>query len=84
MNANLGWAPDHEDDDVGYGDPRRCPSHPWVRTSDRFGMHDAPCGACEYEIETGTPVLRPSETRASVAPAPTSAPAVVDPDDVPF
>jgi len=33
-----------------YGDPRRCPVHGCV-TSSPDGMHDAPCGQCEYESE---------------------------------
>ncbi len=35
------------------GDPRRCRRHPSVVTSSCDGMFDAPCGACEYEMETG-------------------------------
>jgi hypothetical protein len=31
------------------GDPRRCKFHPSVVTSSPDGMHDAPCGACEFE-----------------------------------
>jgi hypothetical protein len=33
------------------GDPRRCPRHPHVKTSSNDGMHDAPCGACEAEMD---------------------------------
>lgn len=33
------------------GDPRRCPRHPQVQTSSPDGMFDAPCGACEFEME---------------------------------
>lgn len=40
----------HEEQ-MGYqGDPRRCPRHPNIVTSSPDGMHDAPCGACEYEM----------------------------------
>lgn len=38
-------------DDVYTGDPRRCPRHPHVATSSPDGMFDAPCGACEYEMD---------------------------------
>lgn len=34
-----------------YGDPRRCRHHPHVRTSSADGMHDAPCGECEFGME---------------------------------
>lgn len=45
------WQARHEEE-VGYvGDPRRCPRHPNVVTSSPDGMHDAPCGACEAEME---------------------------------
>ena len=33
-----------------YGDPRRCPAHGCV-TSSPDGMFDAPCPACEGEME---------------------------------
>lgn len=33
------------------GDPRRCPRHPEQVTSSPDGMHDAPCDACEFEME---------------------------------
>lgn len=36
-------------DDFPTGDPRRCPTHPRVKTSSDDGMFDAPCGECEYE-----------------------------------
>jgi len=49
----------HDHDDFGYGDPRRCPHHPWVKTSSDDGMFDAPCGACEHEMETGEEVTSP-------------------------
>ena len=38
------------DDDFYSGDPRRCSNHPWVRTSSNNGLHDAPCGECEFEM----------------------------------
>lgn len=41
------------DDERGaeLGDPRRCPRHPSQVTSSPDGMFDAPCGACEFEME---------------------------------
>jgi hypothetical protein len=43
---------DH-DDDLGFtfGDARRCPRHPRVRTSSPDGLFDAPCGPCEYALD---------------------------------
>lgn len=38
-----------DQDNARYGDPRRCPAHPHVVTSDPLGMFDAPCGECEGE-----------------------------------
>lgn len=38
-----------DEEGAEYGDPRRCPRHPGVATSDRWGMFDAPCGECEAE-----------------------------------
>lgn len=40
-----------DEDGARWGDPRTCPRHPQVRTSDAYGMHDTPCGRCEYEME---------------------------------
>lgn len=42
------------DDERGaeLGDPRRCPRHPEEQTSSRDGMFDAPCGRCEWEMES--------------------------------
>lgn len=34
-----------------FGDPRRCPVHPGMKTSSDDGLHDAPCLRCEYEME---------------------------------
>jgi len=34
-----------------YGDPRRCPRHPHVKTSSDNGMFDAPCGECEADMD---------------------------------
>ena len=36
---------------AAYGDPRTCPRHPHVRTSSGDGMFDAPCYACEAEMD---------------------------------
>ena len=33
----------------GYG--RNCPRHPGEITSSRDGQFDAPCGACEWEMD---------------------------------
>jgi len=33
------------------GDPRRCPRHTHVKISSPDGLHDAPCGECEWEID---------------------------------
>lgn len=46
----TGYA-EHERDsaDFGYGDARRCPRHPHVKTSSDDGMFDGVCGQCEYE-----------------------------------
>jgi len=41
------------EDEIGatFGDPRRCPRHPSVRTSSDDGMFDGVCGACEGESD---------------------------------
>ena len=36
---------------ASFGDPRRCPRHPGVRTSSGDGMFDGLCGACEFESD---------------------------------
>lgn len=40
-----------EQDEYGasFGDPRRCPVHPHVKTSSDDGMFDGPCHLCEAE-----------------------------------
>lgn len=63
-------------DDYGYGDPRRCPAHPWVQVSSPCGLHDGICGLCEAAHE---PEPEPGE--ASPPPAPVAVP---DDDDLPF
>jgi hypothetical protein len=40
-----------EDYDWGDGDPRRCDRHPEQKTSSPDGMFDAPCPACEAEMD---------------------------------
>lgn len=42
-----------EEDEWGaqFGDARRCPRHPHVKTSSDDGMFDCDCGECEYESE---------------------------------
>jgi hypothetical protein len=44
----LSWQEEQDEQD---GDPRRCPRHPWIQTSDGFGLFDTPCSACEAEME---------------------------------
>jgi len=39
-----------------FGDPRRCPRHGQV-TSSPDGMFDAPCGACEAEMDMSCDIL---------------------------
>jgi|GEM_PF-6924489 len=38
-----------DEEGAEYGDPRRCPRHPGVRTSSNDGMFDGVCGQCEGE-----------------------------------
>ena len=43
---------EHLRDEAGaFGDARRCPRHPHVKTSSDDGMFDAPCGECEHEAD---------------------------------
>lgn len=46
-------AQEAREDEIGamYGDARRCPRHPHVKTSSDDGMFDCDCGECEYESE---------------------------------
>ena len=81
-----------EEDEWGaqFGDARRCPRHPHVKTSSDDGMFDADCGECEYESEMAyrqqqdeecPPTLRDPAT-ADTIPAPVlKAP---EDDDIPF
>jgi hypothetical protein len=48
------------------GDPRRCPRHPNEVTSSPDGMFDAPCGACEFEMEEHFGANEPGIVRVSV------------------
>jgi hypothetical protein len=54
-DRNIFYSQEQEamDDERGaeLGDPRRCPRHPSQVTSSPDGMFDAPCGACEFEME---------------------------------
>lgn len=64
-------------DDFMTGDPVFCPQHGWqIRSAD--GLHDAPCGACEFEIDHGAP--------AGECVAPWSPPEAPNPnpDDIEF
>lgn len=49
------FSPEEEarEDELGaeFGDPRRCPRHPGVKTSSDDGMFDADCYVCEGESE---------------------------------
>jgi hypothetical protein len=45
-------------DDLFTGDPRRCPRHGTVTSSDD-GMFDAPCGTCEAEMDAQWEAERP-------------------------
>jgi len=58
------------DDEAGaaYGDPRRCPRHPGIATSSGDGLHDAPCGACEYESEYGESYDERAQRLAAIVP----------------
>lgn len=40
----------HDELGAELGDPRRCPIHGCV-TSSPDGLHDAPCGGCEAEMD---------------------------------
>jgi hypothetical protein len=44
-----------DEEGAKYGDPRRCPRHPSEKTSSADGMFDAPCGACEAEMDDDLP-----------------------------
>ena len=48
-------AQEARDEEGAYGDPRRCPRHPSEKTSSADGMFDAPCGACEAEMDEDLP-----------------------------
>lgn len=44
-----------------YGDPRRCPSHPHVKTSSPDGMFDGPCWECEAAMDEPPDNRSPAE-----------------------
>lgn len=85
-------AHEYELDEMQYGDPRRCPRH-GVTTSSADGLHDAPCGACEMEIDAADErdaweALSPEERaryQASVsAPTPADIEQLFGDDHIPF
>lgn len=43
------------ENDIIFGDARKCPRHPHVKTSSDDGMFDAPCGECEAEMADDCP-----------------------------
>jgi hypothetical protein len=49
-----------------WGDPRRCPSHPHVRTSSDDGMFDGPCWVCEQAMNED-PELADAEWASELA-----------------
>lgn len=58
LNAEAGdyqaWSEEYDDaheEDTAYGDARRCPRHPNVKTSSDDGMFDCECLICENEME---------------------------------
>lgn len=72
-----------------YGDPRRCPHHPHVRTSSDDGMFDAPCGECEADMDAQyEEQLFEEQVAQGVMPCPypelPPQPVLVDSDDIPF
>jgi hypothetical protein len=81
-----------EEDEWGaqFGDARRCPRHPHVKTSSDDGMFDCDCGECEYESEMAyrqqqdeeCPPTEPDLAHADTVPVPVfKAP---EDDDIPF
>lgn len=53
------------EDEIGaaFGDARRCPHHPEVKTSSDDGMFDAPCGKCEASGDEYAYYLEAKEAR---------------------
>lgn len=68
-DALTGWE-EHERDEAGaaYGDARRCPRHPHVKTSSDDGMFDtAGCDECEAESDQAYEDEREAEFQAADA-----------------
>ena len=90
----VGFDPQREamEDEWGaqFGDARRCPKHPHVKTSSDDGMFDCDCGECEYESEMAYQQMKQDEcpdTEPDIAHADTmKVPALQDTteDDIPF
>jgi hypothetical protein len=87
----TGWE-EHcaHEEGAAYGDPRRCPHHPHIATSSPNGMFDAPCGACEAEMEADSQEQAFDEEVAQgvmPCPYPELPPVLAAPledDDIPF
>lgn len=60
-----GFSPEREamEDEWGaqFGDARRCPKHPHIKTSSDDGMFDCDCGECEYESEMAYQQMKQDE-----------------------
>jgi hypothetical protein len=84
-----------DEEGASYGDARRCPRHPHVKTSSDDGMFDGECGECEAEahdayeaqmwealpLEERERIM--SENQAADARRAAEAAAAAD-DDIPF
>jgi len=46
------WLEDRDYEAGPFGDARRCPRHPNIKTSSDDGMFDGVCGECEYGYES--------------------------------
>lgn len=47
-NEEAYW--EAREDEMMTGDTRKCPHHPWVKTSSDDGLFDAPCHVCEGDM----------------------------------
>ena len=81
-------ARDPEENENYEGDPRRCPVHPNQVTSSPDGMFDAPCPACEWEMEAGRyedeNFKEEFPTTKTLEELPLYDPTHEDEDDIPF
>ena len=75
---------------ASFGDARRCPRHPHVKTSSDDGMFDCECGECEYESEMAYQRMKADECTDTIPDSgladtlPVPAPTMSDSDDIPF